>query len=108
MKKLILATTILALSASAAFAAVTSYQVTGPVLALSDSSITVQKGTEKWELARDGSTKLPDSVKVGSKVTIHYTMTAGIVEDKGGAKPDAAKKDDKATPAKDPKAAAKK
>jgi len=35
--------------ASSAFA----YQVTGPVLEVTDSKIVVQKGDEKWELERD-------------------------------------------------------
>ena len=66
----------------AAFAAAKDYQVTGPVLALTPATITVQKGKDVWEIARDASTKLPESVKVGSKVTIHYQMTAASVEDK--------------------------
>ena len=82
MNKLVLATLAFAISTTAAFAAEKTYQVTGPVLALTDSAITVQKGTEKWELARNANTKLPATVKVGSKVTIQYSMTAVSVEDK--------------------------
>jgi hypothetical protein len=65
-----------------------TYQVTGPVLDLSDSTITVQKGKEKWQLARDKETKSAGDVKVGDKVTIEYTMSAKTIESKGGAKPD--------------------
>ena len=65
-----------------------TYQVTGPVLEVTDSSITVQKGKEKWQLARDKDTKGPSAVKVGDKVTIEYTMSAKTIESKGGAKPD--------------------
>jgi len=60
-----------------------TYQVTGPVLEVKDNSITVQKGKEKWEIARDKDTKITGDLKVGSKVTIHYTMKATSVEVKG-------------------------
>ena len=53
-----------------------SYQVTGPVLEITSTTITVQKGAEKWEIARDSKTKTSGDVKVGDKVTIYYTMTA--------------------------------
>ncbi len=46
-------------------------------------SVTVQKGTEKWQIARDKDTKITGDLKVGSKVTIHYTMKATAVEVKG-------------------------
>jgi FKBP-type peptidyl-prolyl cis-trans isomerase (trigger factor) len=65
-----------------------TYQVTGPVLEVTDSTITVQKGKEKWQLARDKETKSPADVKVGDKVTIEYSMTAKNIESKGAAKPD--------------------
>lgn len=64
-----------------------TYQVTGPVLEVTDSTITVQKGKEKWQLARDKDAKAPE-VKVGDKVTIEYTMTAKNIEEKGGGKGD--------------------
>ena len=60
-----------------------TYQVTGPVLEMNDSMIAVQKGKDRWELARDASTKINGDVKVGSKVTIMYTMTATEVEREG-------------------------
>jgi hypothetical protein len=71
------------LFASFAFAGTTTYQVTGPVLEVKDNSITVQKGKEKWEIARDKDTKITGDLKAGSKVTIHYTMKATGVEVKG-------------------------
>ena len=73
----LLATFILTLSAWAAPQA--SYQVTGPVLELTDTKIVVQKGNEKWELARTPDTKVTGALKVGNKVTISYTMTATAV-----------------------------
>ncbi len=57
-----------------------SYQVTGKVVELTDTSIVVDKGDEKWEIARDASTKVTGDLKVGSKVTVQYRMTAGTVE----------------------------
>jgi ribosomal 50S subunit-recycling heat shock protein len=84
-----------------------TYQVTGPVTAVDDSMITVMKGgKEKFEIARDSSTKVTGDLKVGDKVTITYTMTAKDVEVKAAKtdKADKSKKDDKAatspTPAK--------
>jgi hypothetical protein len=73
----------------ASAAATKTYQVTGPVLAVTDTSITVQKGKEKWELARSKETKVTGAEpKVGDKVTLEYTMTAVTVEVKGGGKPE--------------------
>ena len=85
MRKFALAVAMVGFSASSALAAVTTYQVTGPVLELTDSKIVIQKDKDKWELARDAATKLPASVKVGSKVTIKYSITAVDVVDKGAA-----------------------
>ena len=66
-------------------AAVTGYQVTGPILEVTDKVIVVQKGDEKWAIARDENTKVKGDLKVGQKVTIHYKMTATSVENKSGA-----------------------
>lgn len=82
MNKLLATASIVLFSASAAFAAPHSYQVTGQVLELNEKSIVVSKGKENWEINRDANTKLPADVKVGSKVTIEYTMTALDVTDK--------------------------
>src|SRR5437588_2895463 len=40
-----------------AFAGAKTYQVTGPVLEVNDSMITVQKGKDRWELDRDSNTR---------------------------------------------------
>jgi hypothetical protein len=56
------------------------YQVTGPVLEVREDAIVVQKGNEKWEIARDKATSISGDLKVGSKVTIYYTMQASKVE----------------------------
>jgi hypothetical protein len=71
------------LSAPAFAAAPKTYQVTGPVLDVNDTTITVQKGKEKWEIARDKDTKVTGELKTGAKVTIEYRMTATTVEVKG-------------------------
>ena len=57
-----------------------TYQVTGPVLELTDKIITVQKGDEKWQIARDQGAKVTGDLKVGAKVTIEYRMIATKVE----------------------------
>jgi hypothetical protein len=57
-----------------------AYQVTGPVLEVTDTKIVVQKGKEKWEIARTPQTKVTGDLKVGSKVTVEYTMAAKSVD----------------------------
>src|SRR2546423_13459494 len=79
---------------SLALAAGKTYQVTGPVLEMNDSMIAVQKGKDRWEIARDSNTKVTGELKVGAKVTITYTMTATEAEvkaDKAAAKAPAKK-----------------
>ncbi len=71
--------------ASLAAAAGKTYQVTGPVLEVSDAVIVVQKGQDRWEIARDAGTKIQGELKVGAKVTIEYRMTATTVEVKPAA-----------------------
>jgi hypothetical protein len=71
-------------TASAKAADAKSYQVTGPVLEVTPTVITVQKGSDKWEIARSSSTKVSGDLKVGAKVTIYYTMHAAEVEVKSG------------------------
>jgi hypothetical protein len=78
----IIAAGILATAGVTHAGSVKSYQVTGPVLELTDTMIVVQKGKERWEIARDSTTKVPADIKVGSKVTVMYTMTATEVEAK--------------------------
>lgn len=76
---LALASSILVSSAAAFGAGAKTYQVTGPVLESSSEMIAVQKGKERWEIARDASTKITGDLKVGAKVTIEYRMTATSV-----------------------------
>ena len=57
-----------------------TYQVTGPVLEVNDSYLVVQKGEDKWQVARNKDTKINGDLKVGAKVTIEYRMVATDVE----------------------------
>ena len=86
MKKLLVlaffAATLLTGSAPLFAAPAKTYQVTGPVLELRDDVIVVQKGKEKWEIARAADTKVKGDLKVGAKVTIEYRMSATTVEAK--------------------------
>jgi ribosomal 50S subunit-recycling heat shock protein len=88
----------LALSSAAFAAGVQDYQVTGPIAELNDTMIVVEKGAkkERFEITRDANTKASGEMKVGDKVTVHYTMTATNIEVKPakaekGAKKEAAK-----------------
>ena len=83
-----------------AFADATDYQVTGPVLSMTDTTITVQKGKEKWEINK-GTVAGAADLKVGDKVTVHYTMTATTIEAKPAAKTGATKAAKNAKPAAD-------
>lgn len=91
-----------ALAGSTVTASPSTYQVTGPIVEVTDTMITVMKGKEKFEVARDSNTKVTGDLKVGDKVTIMYTMTAKEVEVKADK---SAKKDAKAStsPAASPK-----
>ncbi len=93
MKLIAAMTGIVLLATSVAFAGPTkTYQVTGPVLEVKDDMVIVQKGKEKWEIAKDKDTKVTGDLKVGSKVTVMYTMKAATVEVKGEAKAEKKKK----------------
>jgi hypothetical protein len=80
----LLAAASLALSSAVFAAGGKTYQVTGPVLEVTDSMIAVQKGKDRWEISRDANTKVTGDVKVGDKVTVTYTMAATEVEVKAG------------------------
>src|SRR4051812_1588682 len=63
-------------------AAIRTYQVTGPIVEVNNTSIVVQKGKERWEIARDAATKVMGELKVGNKVTVEYKMAATMLEAK--------------------------
>ena len=77
MKRILSVFAAVLLLASVAMAAgPKDYQVTGPVLDVTDDVITVEKGKDKWEIGRNKDTKINGDLKKGSKVTIQYKMTA--------------------------------
>ena len=81
MKHFMVVAVLVLLMGSLAFAgSLKNYQVTGPVLEVKDDVIVVQKGKEKWEIARDKTTKVTGDLKVGAKVTIQYQMKATEIE----------------------------
>jgi len=87
MKKLLLIVGAVLICSSLVFAAgPKTYQVTGPVLEMKGDIITVQKGKDKWELTKEAATKVTGDLKVGSKVTIEYTMKATTIEVKDAGK----------------------
>ncbi len=54
-----------------------TYQVTGTVVAATGSMVTVQKGTERFEIDIDpATTKGSAELKVGATVTVTYVMSA--------------------------------
>src|SRR5207245_1045167 len=81
----LLAAASLAFSSAAFAAGAKTYQITGTVVEMTGSKITVQKGTEKWEIDLDPTTKATGDVKVGATVTITYVMSAMKVEGSLGA-----------------------
>ena len=89
--------TLLLAAASPMFAAApTTYDATGPVLEMTDTTLTIMyHGKEKWTFARDTTTKGADAIKVGDRITVHYTLIAGSIDMAKGAAPAAAKKGDK-------------
>jgi hypothetical protein len=80
----LLAAASLTFSGAVLAAGAKTYQVTGPVLEVTDTVIAVQKGKDRWEINRDANTKVTGDLKVGEKVTITYTMSATDVEVKAG------------------------
>lgn len=82
MKKFTVAVIAVVLVASVAFAGKT-YQFTGKVLEIKDNVIVVEKGKEKFEMAKDANTKVKGDLKVGAKVTVQYESRATEIEVKG-------------------------
>jgi len=70
---------VMMIVASAAFAGKT-YQFTGTVIEVKDNVIVVDKNGEKFEMAKDASTKVKGDLKVGAKVTVKYESRAAEIE----------------------------
>ncbi|MDQ3214572.1 MAG: hypothetical protein M3P99_00605 [Pseudomonadota bacterium] len=83
-----------------------TYQVTGPILEMNDTVIVIEKTqgkNERWEIARDASTKASGEMKVGNKATITYTMTATEVDATPAKADKAAKAEGRTSPSPSPK-----
>jgi len=96
----------LALGTAALAGPTKTYQVTGPILEMNDTTIVIEKEkgkNERWEIARDASTKGTGEMKVGDKATITYTMTATEVEVKPAKADKAAKSEVRTSPSPSPK-----
>ena len=72
----VLAVLAAGLTLSVQAAGVDTYQVTGPIVEVTNAKIVIQKADGKWEIARTADTKVDGDLKVGAKVTIKYSMTA--------------------------------
>jgi hypothetical protein len=92
MKRLTLAVLLAMLATPALARQPKTYQVTGEVVEVADDLIVMQKGKEKFEIARNADTKITGDLKPGSKATVEYRMTAATAEVKGGKGGGAAKK----------------
>ena len=86
MKRLLGLLVATAFVASAPLALAKDYQVTGPVVDVTNDQITVKKGSENWEIARDKDTKATGEIKKGDRVMIKYKMIATTIESKSTAK----------------------
>ena len=74
------------LSGAAFAAGAKTYQITGTVVEATGSKVTVEKGTERFEIDIDpATTKGSADLKVGSTVTVTYVMSATKLEAAPGA-----------------------
>jgi hypothetical protein len=80
MKKFAVLFVAVALIATVAFAGGKTYQFTGKVLEVKDNVIVVDKNGEKFEMAKDATTKVKGDLKVGAKVTVKYESRATDIE----------------------------
>jgi RNase P/RNase MRP subunit p29 len=84
MLRFVSASLLTILVSTSVFAAEKTYQVTGPVLDVTDSTIVVDKNGERWEVSKDAASLVHGELKKGAKVTIKYKMVATDVEVKEG------------------------
>ncbi len=82
MKRLCLTLLLTALAMPALARQPKAYQVTGEIQEVSDDLIVLQKGKEKFEIARTPDTKVTGDLKAGEKATVEYRMTATTAEAK--------------------------
>ncbi len=82
MKRLALALALATLTTPAFARAPKAYQVTGEILEVGDDLIVMQKGKEKFEIARTPETKVTGDLTTGGKATVEYRMSATTAEAK--------------------------
>ncbi len=70
--------------APAAFADGKEYQMTGPIVSMTETTLVVQKGKSKenWEFTKSPATEGGADLKVGDRITVKYSMVASSVEEK--------------------------
>ena len=76
-----LAALSLALGGNVVAAGAKTYEITGTVVEATGSKVTVEKGTDRFEIGVDpATTKGSADLKVGSTVTVTYVMSATKIE----------------------------
>ncbi len=55
-------------------------RITGQVVDLREDTIVVQKGKEKWEIARHPAAQIKGDIKKGSRVTVDFRAIAANIE----------------------------
>ena len=77
----LLAAFSLAFTGAAFGAGAKSYEITGTVVEATGSKVTLEKGTDRFEIDIDpATTKGSAELKVGSTVTVTYVMSATKIE----------------------------
>jgi len=92
MKKsivVLLTALVVVMAFTVVYAVPKTYQWTGEVTEVKDDMVAVKKGKEIWQFSRDKDTKMSGDLKVGSKVTVEYTMKAVKIDNKTDKKADA-------------------
>jgi hypothetical protein len=59
---------------------VRTYQITGLVLEVTPTWITIVSGEQRWQIARTKDTDISGEVKVGARVTVAYRMVAASIQ----------------------------
>ena len=85
MKRIVLVLALVAFAGPALAAQTKTYQVTGPVLDVTADTITVQKGNERWEIARSADTKVTGEPQEGRQGHRRVPDVRGQHRGQGGA-----------------------
>jgi hypothetical protein len=79
MKKMIVLACMLIFMATTAGAGSKTYMIDGTITDIKGDVLTIQKDNAKYEMTRDAGAKVNGEMKVGSKVTVVYKMTATTI-----------------------------